>query len=128
MIEEKLPLHPLNFKGRLFLRRPGLLVGPLTKGDEGVGVPFADAELGFANARGDVLSFASEIGKDGVRTYAAKPIGRVAGIRFLAMHNGVPKLTVLGGASVGELMRLLEARKIQPQSGHGGVGVFGLGE
>src|SRR5580698_3237317 len=39
------------------------------------------------------------------------------------MQDGVPKIPLRAGAVVGQLVRLLETGKIQPQTGHGGVGL-----
>ena len=63
-----------------------------------------------------------------MRTHAAKPVGRVSGIRFLAMKDGVPELAFGRGAIGNQLVRFFEAGKIQPQSGHGGGRIGGAGE
>ena len=103
-------------------RRTRLLSRTFAKHDEGKRVPVrAWPKLGLRVTRHDPLRLLEQIVVDLMRSGAAKPIGRVSGIRLRAMKYGVPEAAFGSMQFLRDTMGFLETRKIQPQSGERGI-------
>src|SRR5947208_2646799 len=111
ILEQQLPFGALDLDGAAFRLRSRLLARLLAQVDEGEGVPSR------AETDSDASRAPAERWKYRVRSHSAEPVCRVAGVGFLAVYDAVP-VTALGGINVlGDLMRLVPARKVKIQAG-----------
>src|SRR5689334_10286844 len=90
VVEQKLPLGPLDLHCGLFLCRAGLQPRPLAEMHESERIPASNAKFGVRIELQDLLRFRRQLREYRMLSYAPKPVGRVPCIRLLAMQNSVP--------------------------------------
>ena len=123
--EKQIALGPLNFL-RKFILRPAGGSGLIAENEKDVWIPVRLRAPTCVRCHRKPVHLPIQTGKDGMFADTPKPVGRVRGIGFDPMHDGMPVASFARGNILGDFVTQFPVPGHEKKAGERGPGIARL--